>query len=254
MDDVTTLLQTAACTHRLLKRFEELLTWARMKIKPSKSRSVSIRKGARRDDISFTVDGEEIPRLAEQPVKSLGRLYTADLSDKNMAVSVTAQLTAGLKKIDQSPLPGKFKVWCYQFTLFHRLMWPLKLCDILSSAVLKMDAKANNYIRKWLGLPRCLSRAALFGRNTLRLPLKTISLGYKLEKVRLLFELKDSPDPVVKSAKVQVKTGRRWDASQALDQAITRMKHQELVGAVQYGTAGFGWRTPPKPWSKASRE
>lgn len=109
MDDVTTLLQIAACTHRLLKRFEELLTWARMKIKPSKSRSVSIRKGARRDNISFSVDGKEIPCLAEQLVKSLGRLYTADLSDKNMTVSVTAQLTAGLKKIDQSLLlHGKF--------------------------------------------------------------------------------------------------------------------------------------------------
>ncbi|CAM4640344.1 unnamed protein product [Leuciscus chuanchicus] len=75
-----------------------------------------------------------------------------------------------------------------------------------------MDAKANNYIRKWLGLP-------------------LISLGYKLEKMRLLFELKDSPDPVVQSAKVQVRTGRRWDASQALDQAITQLKHQEVVGA-----------------------
>lgn len=87
----------------------------------------------------------------------------------HMAVSVTAQLTVDLKKIDQRPLPGKFKVWCYQFTLLHHLMLPLKLCDIPSSAVLKMDAKANNYIRNWLGLPRCLSSAALFGRNTLRL-------------------------------------------------------------------------------------
>jgi len=69
-------------THRLLKRFEELLTWARMKIKPYKSRNVSIRKGGRREDISFPVDGEEIPCLTEQPVKSLGRPYTADLLDK----------------------------------------------------------------------------------------------------------------------------------------------------------------------------
>ena len=31
MDDVTSLLQTAACTARILKRFEELLGWARMR-------------------------------------------------------------------------------------------------------------------------------------------------------------------------------------------------------------------------------
>ena len=37
MDDATSLLQTAACTSRLLGRMDELMSWARMKIKPSKS-------------------------------------------------------------------------------------------------------------------------------------------------------------------------------------------------------------------------
>ena len=71
---------------------------------------------------SQTVDGERIPLLAEEPVRSVGRLYTADLSDMNMASAVKTQLQDGLHKIDQCPLPGKFKVWCYQFTLYHHLM------------------------------------------------------------------------------------------------------------------------------------
>ncbi len=111
MDDVTTLLQTAACTNRLLKRLEELLNWARMKIKPAKSRSLSICKGVRRDNISFFVYSEEIPHLRDQPVRSLGRLYTADLSDKHMSISIISWLSNGLEKIDQSFLPGKLKVW-----------------------------------------------------------------------------------------------------------------------------------------------
>lgn len=57
IDDVTTLLQTSACTARLLKRLEELLSWAKVRIKPSKSHSLSIRKGVRNDNISFTADG-----------------------------------------------------------------------------------------------------------------------------------------------------------------------------------------------------
>ncbi|KAL0189460.1 hypothetical protein M9458_016559, partial [Cirrhinus mrigala] len=226
MDDVTILLRTAACTNRLLKSLEDLITWARMKIKPSKKE----------------------PGRTTSP----SQLYTAELSDKHMAISVTTQLTSGLKKIDESLLPAKFKVWCYQFTLFHRLLWPLKLCDITSSTVLKMDAKANNYIRKWLGLPRCLSTSALFGKNILRLLMKTISLGYKLEKVRLLLELKDSPDPVVRTANAQVHTGRKWDAPQAVH--VTRLKHQEVVGLIQHGRAGFGWATSAKMWSKATKE
>lgn len=39
-----------------------------------------------------------------------------------------------------------------------------------------------------------------------------------------------------------------------VDQAITRLKHHEVVGMVQHGTTGIGWRTPYKPWSRASRE
>ena len=117
MDDVISLLQTAVCTARLLKMFEEPLGWAKMRIKPTKSRSLSIRKGPRNDLISFTVDGERITLLAEQPVRSLGRLYTAGLSDTHMPATITEQLSNSLESLDKSHLPGKLKVWCYQFTL-----------------------------------------------------------------------------------------------------------------------------------------
>lgn len=43
IDDINTLLQAAACTNRLLKRLEELITWARMEFKPAKSQSLLIR-------------------------------------------------------------------------------------------------------------------------------------------------------------------------------------------------------------------
>jgi len=75
MDDVTTLLKTLVCTTRILITLEEVLTWSKMTIKLSKSHSVSIRKGAKNDLISFSVDGERTPLLAEQPVWSLGKLY-----------------------------------------------------------------------------------------------------------------------------------------------------------------------------------
>ncbi|KAL7372628.1 hypothetical protein ABVT39_019614 [Epinephelus coioides] len=209
MDDVTTLLQTLACTARLLKRFEELLTWARMRIKPVKSRSLSIRKGVRTDSICFTVDNEKIPLLVDQPVQSLGRLYTANLSDKHMAALIGSQLLDGLSKIDRSPLAGKFKVWCYQFTLYQRLMWPLKLC-------------------------------AIWEHHT-EAPLEVHQFGLQTGKA-------------VQNAKAHVRTGRNWDAAKAVNQAITHLKHLEVVGFQQQGRAGFSWGPTPKMWSKASRK
>ncbi len=119
MDDITTVLETAACTTRLLKRIDELVGWARMKIKPAKSRSLSIRKGVRSDRTIFVAGGEEIPLLADQPVRSLGRTYTADLSDRQMGETVRKQLADGLARINQSQLPGKYKVWSYQFLLYQ---------------------------------------------------------------------------------------------------------------------------------------
>ncbi len=81
---------------------------------------------------------------------------------------------------------------------------------------------------------------------------ETISLGYKRERVRLLFELKDSPDPVVQNTKIQVPTGRKWDASQTVHLVIAPLKHQEVVGLVQHSRVGLQWGTALKMWSKAS--
>lgn len=195
MDDVTTVLQTAACTARLLRMLDELLKWAMMKVNSTKSRTLSIWKG---------VNGVKIPLIADQPVRSLGTLCTADLPDKHMATIMLSQVLEGLSKIDRSFLPGKFKVCCYLFTLYQCLIWPLKLCDINLTTAEKMDSKANSYIRKWLGLPRCLSNMALFGNSTLKLKLKSISLGYKQEKVRLVFKLRGSPVLSVQNTHAQV--------------------------------------------------
>ncbi len=95
--------------------------------------------------------GEKIPLLSEQPIKSLGMQYTVELTDEPMGRTVMKQLSEGLAKIDQSQLPGKYKIWCNQFTLYRRVMWPLKMSEIPSSTASKMDGKANAFIRKWLG-------------------------------------------------------------------------------------------------------
>lgn len=57
------------------------LSWARMKIKPSKSRSLSLRRGVRNNNNIFVVGGENILLASEQPSKSLGRQYSEGLTD-----------------------------------------------------------------------------------------------------------------------------------------------------------------------------
>lgn len=55
--------------------------------------------------------------------------------------------------VDQSMF-GKLKIWCLQFWLLPRLMWPLTMYDI----TLKRED-----VRKWLGVPPCRSSIGLCG-------------------------------------------------------------------------------------------
>ena len=55
-----------------LRKHQENIKLAWMKIKPSRSRSISIIKG-KLSDQSFYIGDEAIPTVSEKPVKSLGR-------------------------------------------------------------------------------------------------------------------------------------------------------------------------------------
>lgn len=98
-------------------------------------------------------------------------------------------------------------------------MW-IKLCEVTSSAVSRTDAKANSFIRE-LGLSWCLSTPSLCWWSTLHLLLKFVNLGYRQEKAKLVMELKDSSNEMMKYMQASVVAeGRK----------IKRLQHQEVVG------------------------
>ncbi|KAJ8409814.1 hypothetical protein AAFF_G00218730 [Aldrovandia affinis] len=101
---------------------------------------------------------------------------------------------------------------------------------------------------------RLLKRLGLFGRNILQLPLQSISLGYKQGKTRLVQRLRESTDQLVRCADAQVCIERKWKAEVEVDQAISRLKHLEVVGKVQAGWTGLGWGEAVRFWSKANRK
>ena len=82
-----------------------------MKFQEKKSRSCTFRKG-KQVEVRYTIAGEPIPTIREQPVKSLGRMYKGNLSDRGQGMEIFKQATDSLKEIDHTKLPGKFKLWC----------------------------------------------------------------------------------------------------------------------------------------------
>ena len=144
-----------------------LIAWSRMKFKASKSRSLTFRNG-KQIQRRFKIGGDHIPTIKEEPVKSLGRLYSGNLTDRHEGVLIQKQAEEGLASIQRSNLPGKFKVWCLQFGLYPRLAWPLLIYDVALSRVEIIEQKCSKFIRKWLGLPvfstllRCTEEGDLY--------------------------------------------------------------------------------------------
>ncbi|KAJ8390956.1 hypothetical protein AAFF_G00098760 [Aldrovandia affinis] len=145
MDDMTTLTTTAACTRRLLGKLQENIKWARMKIRPNKSRSISIVKGELKD-VRFCIGDDPIPTVSEQPVKSLGRWYNASLKDKEQVQQLRQDIVNGLDNMNKTLLPGKLKLWCLQFGLLPRIMWPLTIYEVPITTVEKMERTITSYV------------------------------------------------------------------------------------------------------------
>ena len=60
-----------------------------------------------------------------------------------------------------------------------------------------------------------------------------------MAKARSFMTLRDSKDPV-NNIQPYVKTGRKRKAKYAVEEAESRLKHKEMVGATQVGRQGLG--------------
>lgn len=250
MDDLTTLTSTVPCTKRLLGKLQENIEWARMRFKPSKSRSISIVAGKITKQ-RFHIGETPIPLVSEQPVKSLGRWYSDSLSDVEQYSQIRDQAVKGLLAIDGTPLPGRLKLWCLQFGLLPRLMWPLTVYEVPISRVETLERTVSSFVRKWLGLPRCLTSVALYNDGALSLPVSSLTEEYKVAKARLEMTLVESQDRAVREAAPRLNTGRKWVPAEAVKQAKAALYMADIVGQVQHGRKGLGYGESRQVWQKA---
>ncbi|XP_052234917.1 uncharacterized protein LOC127847189 [Dreissena polymorpha] len=253
MDDLTVIKTTHVQARWVLRALDETVTWARMKFKPKKSRSLVIKKGKVTQRFTLQVQSEDIPSIVDNPIKCLGKWYDASLNDTSSTNRTKNQLQEGLKQIDQTSLPGKFKAWLYQHGLLPRLMWPLMLYEIAVSTVEGFERTINRYLRRWLGVPPSFTSIGLYGRtNQLQLPISSVVEEYKVAKARMVVTLKESSDDLIRMAGIETRTGRKWSASQAVSQAESILRHKDIVGTTTEGRQRLGMIKPQR-WSTADK-
>ena len=253
MDDIQTSTETTVQTKYLLEKLGTILRNARLTVKAVKSRSLVIYKGSVRKQ-AVMMKGETLTCLTEKPVKYLGKWFDESLNDKEQVSQIEKQLKIYLRRIEQSLLPGKYKVWCYQNVLLPKLMWPLSIYEVTLPKVEKIQRLITGKIKGWLGIPRCLSVAALYSKTVkLQLPVSSVVEEVKVVKARNKVTLEHSQDEKIKEAGIEVKLGRTWNAAQEIDEAVSVLKHQEISGIGNRGKEGVGF-TERKYYSKVDKK
>ncbi|GFO40444.1 reverse transcriptase [Plakobranchus ocellatus] len=181
-----------------------------MKLRPKKSRNLSIRKGKVDEATTFTLAEKQILIVIQEPVKSLKRWYGSSMKDTRRKAETLELSSESLLAINKCGLQSKFKIWCLQFMLIPKFLWLLSVNEICSTTSEAIEAKINIYTRKWLGVPPGLSDVAMYCRKAkLKLPMKSILEEYKCGKAILLTMLEESDDPVVSTVQLSLKTGRK---------------------------------------------
>ena len=214
MDDLTLTSVTHVQARWMLTALTDVATWARMKFKATKSRSLIIKNGKPTDRFILRVQNEEIPSITTSPIKCLGKWFDASLQDGDNVKKLETQVKDGLLKIDRSNLPGKFKAWIYQNALLPRLIWPMMLYEVPCSTIEALERVTSRHLRKWLGIPPSFSSVGLYGKsNQLQLPLSSLVEEFKTAKTRLILTLRDSPDEQIRDAGIVTRTGRKWSAT-----------------------------------------
>ena len=254
VDDMTITTKSQIEGRWTLEALEEGLKWAKMKLKPMKSRSLVLKKGKVDEGVKFRIQGDSIPSIHEKPIKYLGKWFRASLNDKESVYSLKKTLTGWLRAVDKTGLPGKFRAWIYQNGVLPRVAWPLMLYEIPMTTINQMETEVTKYLRKWFGVPKSFSRVGFYSRDSkLALPVGSLSEEYMVSKVRLQMTLRDSNDPKVSSAQVDVRSGKKFRAADAVQEAEGRLRHQDIVGSIAKGRQGLGTQETVR-WSRATEK
>ncbi len=185
-----------------------------------------LKKGKITDRFRFRLVEYQIPSVTERPVKSLGKVFNCRLKDRDSIKANVADLEGWLRTVDKSRLPGRFKAFVYQHGILPRILWPLLIYKVPMTVIEGFEQKVSSYLCRWLGLPRSLSNIELYGNtNKLRLHFSSVRKEFIVAQAREHLQYSGSRDNNVSGAGIIVRTGRKWRAAEAVQQAETRLKH-----------------------------
>ena len=248
MDDINLMSTSVAGTQDLLSKCVEALSWAGMSFRPDKSRSAVIIKGKSLNTTPFKVREPSsptdfscyIPSFHSQPVKFLGRIIDGSLSDRKSVSELEKKLLTGLNVINKSSFTGAQKLWILQHLLIPKVQWALLIYEVSISCASLLERKVSVFIRKWLNIHSSTTDLCLYSPiSPCPLPLKSLTEVLRSSKISGHLLLRDSTDPIISSAKPQIKAGQ-WRAETSTNIAEAELNFNKIKGISNKGNLGLG--------------
>ena len=153
----------AAC-QELLNRVQQWLEWARMKAKPSKSRTLCIKASSGKvysPDLS--IGGENMQPVGSSAFKFLEMKIRVPPDPADARSSLRESLEAMLRIIDAVPVTRNQKLRLYKQGVCPRLTWPLLVESFPVSFFQKIiNPLVTRFLKKWSGLTRSSNTSLLF--------------------------------------------------------------------------------------------
>ena len=154
---ITTDLRTQ---QRIINKIDEHIKSMGMLLKPSKCRSFSI--GSGKPIIKHFKIGEKvIPSIAEEEQKFLGKVLFFEGKSEQCHDLLKQKIQEKMDNLDKTAVRSEFKIEIYKIYILPSIRFLLTVHDLAHTYLLQLDSMANQYLKKWAGLPRCATTAIL---------------------------------------------------------------------------------------------
>ena len=147
-----------------------------MKLKPSKCLSFSLKSGSPFVK-HFSIGEAEVPSIVEEEQKFLGKVIFFDGKSASTYELVEKIIKEKIDNLEKTEIRAEFKIEIYQMYILPSLRFLLTVHEITKTHLKKLDVLTDQYVKRWIGLPRCATTEIIHAKYAMNI--KTITALYK---------------------------------------------------------------------------
>jgi len=225
-DDATLISVSMEAHTSVLQQIDQKASDLDLSFKPSKCVSYLF-DGHKLIKEGIQLSGGSTRAITDGGTKFLGKSLDFSLSATKAAAKkkMSDKLSYLLSTVDSLPIRGEYKLWLYRNYVISLLRFHLSVDAITKGTITKLENLATRYLKRWLGLPRCATRAILYYPGVCCPSLSQVSREAKLS---LLSCISASGDPQLSELGLQLHLGDSYLQTQDSDYSIISEARSQL--------------------------